>query len=295
MAKIKRNFALGVCGGVGNQTPSGLDVSAVNTSGLNDVSNGINSKCVRISLKCPIIKSRIRLPARGLECKHVQCFDLEGYLMMNCERGTWRCPECSKPALTESLEIDQYYWAILNTLNNTDVDEVVIDSSANWRAVQINNNANNLQPNANNNNGTSNNPSPTNNTNNNNSNTSTNTSSNGPIRANNTTGSNNNSAGGTLNGPGNGNSVGPTNANNPNNNTNSVGGGNGGVALVALKQDNNFSDDITKVMSPGSTQLPTWDSTQSMSPFSSHDMNSIASGNLMSSASSNATSNNAQL
>lgn len=281
VAKIKRNFTLGVCGGGGN-------VSSVNGSGLNDVTNNINSKCVRISLKCPIIKSRIRLPARGLECKHVQCFDLEGYLMMNCERGTWRCPECSKPALTESLEIDQYYWAILNTLTNADVDEVIIDSSANWRAVQINNNNSNsnilLSPSAN---GNNNNSLTTNNPNSNNSNSS------GPVRPTNSAISNNNNANNTLDVAGAGNGVVPVNTNATNNN--SVTGGTGSAALGSLKKENNFSDDITKVMSPGSTQLPTWDSTQSMSPFSSHDMNSIANGNLMSGTSNNITNSNNQL
>lgn len=24
----------------------------------------------------------------------LQCFDLESYLQLNCERGTWRCPVC---------------------------------------------------------------------------------------------------------------------------------------------------------------------------------------------------------
>lgn len=38
----------------------------------------------------------------------------------------------SKSAVTEGLEIDQYIWAILN---NSDTDEVSIDSSANWKAV----------------------------------------------------------------------------------------------------------------------------------------------------------------
>lgn len=285
VAKIKRNFTLGVCGGNGNQANSGLHVSSVNGSGLNDVTNNINSKCVRISLKCPIIKSRIRLPARGLECKHVQCFDLEGYLMMNCERGTWRCPECSKPALTESLEIDQYYWAILNTLTNADVDEVIIDSSANWRAVQSNNNNILLSPSAN---GNNNNPSTNNNPNSNNSGSS------GPVRPTNSAISSNNNASNTLDVAVAGSGVVAANASTTSNN-NSVSSGTGNAALGSLKKENTFSDDITKVMSPGSTQLPTWDSTQSMSPFSSHDMNSIANGNLMSGTSNNITSNNNQL
>ncbi|GCC39247.1 hypothetical protein chiPu_0023037, partial [Chiloscyllium punctatum] len=41
------------------------------------------------------------------------CFDLESYLQLNCDRGTWRCPVCNKMALLEGLEIDQYMWGIL--------------------------------------------------------------------------------------------------------------------------------------------------------------------------------------
>lgn len=43
--------------------------------------------------------------------------------------------QCSKPALTEGLEIDQYIWAILNTLGTTQIEEVIIDSDANWKSV----------------------------------------------------------------------------------------------------------------------------------------------------------------
>lgn len=28
----------------------------------------------------------------------LQCFDLESYLQLNCERGTWRCPVCKYEA-----------------------------------------------------------------------------------------------------------------------------------------------------------------------------------------------------
>lgn len=41
----------------------------------------------------------------------------------------------SKTTLTEHLEIDQYIWAILNTLSSTPVDDVIIDSEANWKSV----------------------------------------------------------------------------------------------------------------------------------------------------------------
>lgn len=208
VAKIKRFFAIGILVSCNNQNAD----SSSSGSSAND-----SNKYVKISLICPILKSRIRLPARGLECKHVQCFDLEGYLIINSERGTWRCPECNKPVLTESLEIDQYYWAILNTLNKSDIEEVAIDSVANWRAFH-----DNIQGNADD------------------------------------------------------NTFGIANAaSDPTYNANA-----GYVPTPSIKQET-FSEDFTKVMSPGSTQLPTWDNTQAMSPFNSHDMNSIANGNMI--------------
>lgn len=49
----------------------------------------------------------------------------------------------SKTALTETLEVDQYMWGILSTLNgHPEVEEVVIDSSANWTPVRNNGSSN---------------------------------------------------------------------------------------------------------------------------------------------------------
>ena len=56
---------------------------------------------------------------------------------MNCERGTWRCPVCNKSALLEGLEIDQYIWAILHSLTNTEFEEVTVDHTASWKPVPL--------------------------------------------------------------------------------------------------------------------------------------------------------------
>lgn len=56
--------------------------------------DGVEQTAIKVSLKCPITYRRINLPARGHDCKHIQCFDLQSYLQMNSERGTWRCPVC---------------------------------------------------------------------------------------------------------------------------------------------------------------------------------------------------------
>ncbi|CAF98642.1 unnamed protein product, partial [Tetraodon nigroviridis] len=122
ITKIKRNFS-SVAASAGNTTLNGED--------------GVEQTAIKVSLKCPITFRRIQLPARGHDCKHVQCFDLESYLQLNCERGTWRCPVCNKAALLEGLEVDQYMWGILNAIQNSEFEEVTIDPTCSWRPVPI--------------------------------------------------------------------------------------------------------------------------------------------------------------
>ncbi|XP_061546029.1 zinc finger MIZ domain-containing protein 1a isoform X3 [Phycodurus eques] len=122
ITKIKRNFS-SVAASAGSTTLNGED--------------GVEQTGIKVSLKCPITFRRIQLPARGHDCKHVQCFDLESYLQLNCERGTWRCPVCNKTALLEGLEVDQYMWGILNAIQNSEFEEVTIDPTCSWRPVAI--------------------------------------------------------------------------------------------------------------------------------------------------------------
>ncbi|XP_072342147.1 LOW QUALITY PROTEIN: zinc finger MIZ domain-containing protein 1-like [Scyliorhinus torazame] len=122
ITKIKRNF----------------NSSAMSSSnpGLNG-EDGVEQTAIKVSLKCPITFRRIQLPARGHDCKHIQCFDLESYLQLNCDRGTWRCPVCNKTALLEGLEVDQYMWGILAAIQNTEFEEVTIDPTCSWRPVPV--------------------------------------------------------------------------------------------------------------------------------------------------------------
>lgn len=118
IAKIKRNF--GASSGF-NAVTGGADV------------DGVEQTAITVSLKCPISRLRMSLPARGAECKHIPCFDLETYLVLNSERAQWKCPICNRPAHLETLEVDQYIWGIINSVSTqTGVDEVTMDAKANW-------------------------------------------------------------------------------------------------------------------------------------------------------------------
>uniref|UniRef100_A0A6E8VSI4 SP-RING-type domain-containing protein n=1 Tax=Anopheles coluzzii TaxID=1518534 RepID=A0A6E8VSI4_ANOCL len=258
VAKIKRTFAVNhttnpnqPLGGGPDKDPLAADASATSA---------------KVSLKCTLTTKRITLPARGHDCKHIQCFDLEAYLALNCERGNWRCPVCSKPALTEGLEIDQYMWAILNTLNSSntpngmDTEEVIIDAQANWRAVKPPGSVNN--PNI----------------------------------------------GGSLNPQQPSQQQQQQQQQHPQQHQqqqqpppmqqhqqqqqqppvpsepsggNARGAGTPGLPVIKPDPDGVDAKHFNKVMSPGSTSLPTWDNMNAMSPYMSPDMSSIASGSMM--------------
>ncbi|XP_056447906.1 zinc finger MIZ domain-containing protein 2 [Gadus chalcogrammus] len=121
VTKIKRNFSSGTIPG---------------TPGLNG-EDGVEQTAIRVSLKCPITFRRIQLPARGHDCRHIQCFDLESYLQLNCERGTWRCPVCNKTALLEGLEVDQYMLGILIYVQSSEYEEITIDPVCSWKPVPV--------------------------------------------------------------------------------------------------------------------------------------------------------------
>ncbi|KAJ3218326.1 SUMO ligase siz1 [Dinochytrium kinnereticum] len=77
----------------------------------------------RVSLKDPIMQSRIRHPGRASTCQHVQCFDMETYLYMNERIPTWICPVCSKQALYENLLIDGFFQDLIKSAEGKDAVE----------------------------------------------------------------------------------------------------------------------------------------------------------------------------
>ena len=93
-----------------------MSAPTVNGQTMLNGDDGVEQTATKVSLKCPITFRRIGLPARGHDCKHIHCFDLESYLKLNVERGLWKCPICTKNALLEGLEVDHYLCQILQTL-----------------------------------------------------------------------------------------------------------------------------------------------------------------------------------
>lgn len=96
----------------------------------------IETSTLKVALVCPLMKCRMQLPARARDCKHVQCFDLQSYLLMNEKKPSWLCPVCDKPAPYDALIIDGLFKGILEKVK--DVDEVEFTPDGQWTKVAMN-------------------------------------------------------------------------------------------------------------------------------------------------------------
>uniref|UniRef100_A0A914XYP0 Uncharacterized protein n=1 Tax=Panagrolaimus superbus TaxID=310955 RepID=A0A914XYP0_9BILA len=91
---------------------------------------------LKISLLCPLMKTRMKIPARTKTCSHLQCFDLLNYLNMNEKRPSWKCPQCSGNAHYDNLIIDQYFVDMLKAVEHN-VEEVELSRDGNWKILEV--------------------------------------------------------------------------------------------------------------------------------------------------------------
>ncbi|XP_071167505.1 E3 SUMO-protein ligase PIAS2-like isoform X2 [Mytilus edulis] len=95
-----------------------------------DPDSEIDTTSLRVSLMCPLGKSRMSIPIRASSCTHLQCCDAMLYLMMNEKKPTWMCPVCDRPAPFHKLVIDGLFVEILKQA--PDVDEIQFNQDGNW-------------------------------------------------------------------------------------------------------------------------------------------------------------------
>lgn len=88
--------------------------------------NGASASKLKVSLICPMTQIRIIVPGRGIHCQHVECFDLETFLVIN-ER---MCPICDCSIDLNCLVIDDLFKEIL--ANEFILNEVEFDSNADY-------------------------------------------------------------------------------------------------------------------------------------------------------------------
>ncbi|CAN7977628.1 unnamed protein product, partial [Ixodes persulcatus] len=90
-----------------------------------------------VSLNCPLKKTRLQVPCRGVDCCHVQCFDALAYLEVNEStlRPFWRCPVCDQSVKVKELRIDLFTLEMLDALPETS-GLVQISAEGKWIPVE---------------------------------------------------------------------------------------------------------------------------------------------------------------
>ncbi|CAF3644405.1 unnamed protein product [Fusarium graminearum] len=116
----------------------------------------IEDETLSISLADPFSATRFLEPVRGLQCKHLECFDLETWLHTRPSKppqkgggpqqkgdepsmvDVWKCPICSLDARPVSLWIDEYFSGVRQSLvSNGDMQTKSITVTANGRWAPV--------------------------------------------------------------------------------------------------------------------------------------------------------------
>jgi len=84
-----------------------------------------------MKLLCCTSLSRIEMAARGVECDHLQCFDLASYVhtMRNIPpKHAWCCPICDRPAPLHQLRLDAFAQSVLDGTEPNVTEVLVADN-----------------------------------------------------------------------------------------------------------------------------------------------------------------------
>lgn len=121
---------------------------------------GTTTSELSIDLTDPFSASIFAVPARGVTCTHMECFDLETWLntrptkqaircghqkMCTCPKyaepsdpDKWKCPICFADARPRSLRIDRFLLDVrrrLEELNKLDTKSILVSIDGTWRPV----------------------------------------------------------------------------------------------------------------------------------------------------------------
>lgn len=97
------------------------------------LADGMELTSVEISLLCPMSKTRIQVPARGADCRHVECFDLDTFIRKATSDKARRdpsgdCPyaNCRSKPTGSSLQIDWWLYHVLIDSSLGSVKKIVV-------------------------------------------------------------------------------------------------------------------------------------------------------------------------
>ncbi|PHH73742.1 hypothetical protein CDD82_5300 [Ophiocordyceps australis] len=107
-----------------------------------------NSLCV--SITDPFSFDMIETPVRGVDCKHLECFDLENWLQTRpqkqsktgnepCTVDCWKCPICGLDARPVSLRVNDFLIDVRRNIKDNKsvcVKKIEIVADGSWKAIE---------------------------------------------------------------------------------------------------------------------------------------------------------------
>ena len=140
-----------------------LSVIKSRLKGTSDEDDGLSLAVqdLSIDLADPFSSAIFKIPARGAECSHMECFDLETWLntrpakaIVGCRHGRtpcpcasrpepsnpdkWKCPICSKDARPYSLHIDGFLLSVRQKLESEGklhAKSMFVSPDGSWKPV----------------------------------------------------------------------------------------------------------------------------------------------------------------
>ncbi|ODM89537.1 E3 SUMO-protein ligase PIAS3 [Orchesella cincta] len=92
---------------------------------------------IRMSLICPLAKTKIAYPCRSVACAHAQCFDAKQFFMLNEIKRMVKCPICNEKITFNDLKIDRYFYKVIAVLiPDEDVTEIELFADGTWEPIQ---------------------------------------------------------------------------------------------------------------------------------------------------------------
>jgi len=74
------------------------------------------------------------IPAKSINCDHLQCFDASIFILMNEKNPTWMCPTCNKSCFYEDIQIESYFLDIVTNPNLSDCCKAIeILADGTWK------------------------------------------------------------------------------------------------------------------------------------------------------------------